>query len=128
MKVLLVEPGKAPKETELEDTLEAMQKAVGGLMEAVYPFEDTVALICNEEGKLLGLPLNRALYSPEDGKLYDIVAGTFFLCSAPADSEKFDSLSEEQLRHYRRLFQMPELFLRLNGRLAVLPAKEETPT
>jgi hypothetical protein len=47
MKVLLVEPGKAPKGTELEGTLEAMQKAVGGLMEAVYPFEDAVALICN---------------------------------------------------------------------------------
>jgi len=121
MKVLLVEPGKAPSAVELEDTLEAMQQAVGGLIQAVYPFEDLVALVCCEEGKLLGFPLNRALFSPENGSCYDVIAGTFFLCGAPPDSEHFESLSEEQLERYRARFQTPELFLRVGKGLCVLP-------
>ena len=61
MKVLLIEPGRVPRPTDVGDNLESMQKAVGGLIQAVYPFEEPVALICNEDGKLLGLPLNRSL-------------------------------------------------------------------
>ena len=61
MKVLAVEPGKVPYETEIESGLESLQKAVGGSIEAVYPYEDPVAVICNEEGKLMGLPLNLSL-------------------------------------------------------------------
>ena len=55
MKVLKLEPGEHPKELEITDSLESMQSIVGGIIQAIYPFEDTVALICNEEGKLLGL-------------------------------------------------------------------------
>lgn len=51
MRVLMVEPGKPPYETELKDGLKSMQKAVGGYIEGCYPFEDPVALICNENGK-----------------------------------------------------------------------------
>ena len=61
MRILLVEPGKAPRPTEIGDGLESMQVVVGGSIQAVYPFEEPVALICNEEGKCLGLPLNRVL-------------------------------------------------------------------
>ena len=77
MKVLFIEPGKPPRPAIIPQTLAAMQKAVGGLIQAVYPFDDPVALICNEEAKLEGLPLNRALRD-EDGNIYDIIAGTFF--------------------------------------------------
>ena len=63
LKVLLIEPEKYPKVIEIDDTLEAMQEVVGGQIEEYMPFEDEVAIICNEEGKLLGLPLNRAIYS-----------------------------------------------------------------
>lgn len=52
--VLLVEPGKYPKPIEIEDTLEAMQEVVGGDIEEYMPFEDEVAIICNEEGKMNG--------------------------------------------------------------------------
>ena len=42
--------------------MESMQQLVGGLIQVLYPFRDAeVALICNDEGKLLGLPFNRAL-------------------------------------------------------------------
>ena len=81
---------------ELEDSLGAMQRCVGGTIEAVYePGGRDAALICNDEGKLLNLPLNRALRD-EEGEIYDIIAGTFFGCGAPPDSESFTSRSEER--------------------------------
>ena len=95
MQVVIVEPRKEPMVQNIGNDLKAMQEIVGGTIQAVYPFEEPIALICNEEGKLLGLPLNRALRD-ETGAVYDIVAGTFFLCAAPADSEHFESLTEEQ--------------------------------
>lgn len=65
--VLLIEPGKYPKQIEIEDTLEAMQSLVEGDIEEYMPFEDEVAIICNEEGKMNGMPLNRGVYSePEN--------------------------------------------------------------
>lgn len=76
--VLCVKPGEKPKCIEIESGLDALQRAVGGYIEAVYPYEDPVALIVNEEGKLNGLPLNRALRD-EDNNIYDIVAGPFLV-------------------------------------------------
>ena len=61
--VLLIQPGKYPKTVAIEDSLEAMQALVGGDIEEYMPFEDEVALICNDEGKMNGLPLNRAVYA-----------------------------------------------------------------
>lgn len=98
MRILIVEPMKAPYEKEIAGDLKSMQAVVGGFIQAIYPFEDEeLALICNEEGKLIGLPLNRVL-KDEEGSIYDVVAGTFFLCRAPADSERFASLTGEQVR------------------------------
>ena len=76
--VLVVEPGKEPYVKEIDSGLESLQHEVGGCIEAIYPYEDPVALVCNEEGKLEGLPLNRALRD-EDGDIYDVVAGTFMV-------------------------------------------------
>ncbi len=67
--VLIVEPGKEPYVKEIDSGLESLQHEVGGYIEAIYPYEDPVALVCNEEGKLEGLPLNRALRD-EDGDIY----------------------------------------------------------
>ena len=126
MKVLFVEAGKKPRETEIESTFEAMQVVVGGCIQAIYPFEEAVALVCHEEGKLLNLPLNRALYSPDTGDCYDVIAGPFFLCSATPDSDQFESLSDEQITHYSTRFGHPEEFLRINGTLLCVPIEEET--
>ena len=109
MTVLLIEPGKTPRHMEIDGTLERMQQVVGGYIQAIYPFEDPVALICNEEGKLLGLPLNRAL-KDEAGDICDIIAGTFFICGAPLDSESFASLEAVYLDKYQQLFACPEVF------------------
>ena len=76
--------------------------------------------VCNDEGKLLNLPPNRALRDC-NGAIYDIVAGTFFLCAASADSDRFESLTDEQAQTYMERFAMPEQFIKVNGAIVVLP-------
>ena len=120
MKILLVEPEKAPERMEIYGDLESMQQIVGGSIQAIYPFDEPIALICNEEGKLDGLPLNRALRD-EDGTIYDVITGTFFLCGAPPEEESFASLSENQIQDFEARFHTPELFFRLHGRLVSIP-------
>ena len=100
MKVLVVEPLKPCYVQEIEG-LQAMREIVGGHIEAIYPYEEQVAVIVNEEGKLLGLPYNRPLLD-EHGVPYDIVCGTFFV--AGLSGETFTSLTEDQLRCYKELF------------------------
>ena len=109
MKILLIAPNAEPRPVEIDGSLASMQDLVGCLIEAVYPFSDHVALICNDEGKLIGLPQNRPLKHPETGEIYDIVYGTFFVCSAPADSEHFESLPDDLIEKYSKVFALPKL-------------------
>lgn len=120
MQVIVVEPKKKPTAQDIGSDLESMQKIVGGSIEAIYPFEEPVALICNEEGKLLNLPLNRALRDDE-GNVYDIISGTFFVCAAPPDSDRFEGLTDQQVKTYIERFATPEMFLNVGGDLFVLP-------
>lgn len=108
MNVLLVEPNADPRAIEIDGSLASMQSLVGGLIEAIYPFSDPIALICNDEGKLTGLPQNRPLKHPETGEIYDIVCGPFFLCSAPPDSENFESLPDDLIEKYSKVFALPK--------------------
>ena len=111
MKILVIEPLKPPYVKEIDGGLEAMQQIVGGLIQAIYPFDHPeIALICNEEGKLNRLPLNRALFD-SDGNIADIIAGTFFLCTAPTDSETFESLTDEQIEKYKKRFEALEVYI-----------------
>lgn len=107
--VLLVEPGKYPKPIEIEDTLEAMQEVVGGDIEEYMPFDDEVAIICNEEGKMNGSELNRAVYS-KDKQILDVIAGKFFVAYAPFESESFLSMSKDLMKKYEDKFRYPERF------------------
>lgn len=122
MRVLLVEPGKRPVLKEIDGSLKSMQEIVGGTIQALYPFEEPVALICNDEGKLLGLPLNRALRD-EEGRIYDVIAGTFFLCGAPEDTDHLESIPDSLAGSYRKRFDAPESFIRLNGKLICIPIR-----
>ena len=101
MKILFVEPGKEAQPAEIQGDLKEMQAIVGGRIQALYPWADPVALICNEEGKLLSLPLNREL---ED---YDMIAGNFFICGVEGDG--FVSLSDPLMIKYQEKFRYPEL-------------------
>ncbi len=220
--VLLVELNKYPKMIEIDDTLEAMQAVVGGDIEEYIPFEDEVAIVCHEEGKLIGLPPNRAVYAePEtveltyseladrfrnaesEGKkhltgyivfsqesfnkpydersrtyavssdnkafkaglggysiygscldgsdpcvrldgymrgenawkiekcylkeasreMLDIICGKFFICHAPYEAERFQSLPPDLAEKYREKFQYPERFARINDKIVAVPFK-----
>ena len=119
MRVLVVEPERRPEVKEINDSLKEMQGIVGGLIQPIY-LDDSVALVCNDEGKLMDLPANRGLRD-ENGQMYDIVFGTFFLCGAPADSDHFTSLTPEQIEQYRKMFYTPEMFWGMDGRIVCLP-------
>jgi hypothetical protein len=110
-----VEPGKAPKMVTIGDSLKSMQKIVGGDIEVYMPFVDPVAIICNEEGKINHLPLNRAVYGtdPETGEktVLDIIAGTFFIVYTPAESENMLGLPEDLAKKYEKIFRVPDTFI-----------------
>ena len=120
--VLVVEPGKEPYAKEIDSGLESLQHEVGGYIQAVYPFEEPVAIVCNEEGKMNGLPLNRALRD-DSGEIYDIVAGTFLVTGLTEDS--FGSLSPDLLRQFMTEFKMPEQFAKIGGRIVAIPMISE---
>ena len=120
--VLVVEPGKEPYGKEIDSGLESLQHEVGGYIEAVYPFEEPVAIVCNEEAKLEGLPLNRALRD-DDGDIYDIVAGPFMVVGLTEDS--FGSLSPELMQRFTVHFKTPEQFAKLGDRIVAIPMISE---
>ena len=107
--VILIEPGRYPKLIEIEDTLEAMQETVGGYIEEYMPFDDEVAIVCNEEGKMNGAELNRAIYS-NDKEILDIIAGKFFIAYTPIESESFLSMPKDLMKKYEDKFRYPERF------------------
>ena len=122
LSVLKIAPGQHPQQVEIDNNLKALQQAVGGSIAAVYPFADPVAIICNDEGKLMGLPLNRALRD-ENGEMYDAVAGDFLVVGL--GEEDFAALSPELTQKYEELFHQPETFMRLGRQMLVLPVPDE---
>ena len=94
LRILMVEPHKAPYETSVPHELTAMQQAVGGLIEVVRNGDGTL-IISNEEGKLLGMEGNRRIPG-------DVLAGPFFVVGDAG--ETFRSLTEEELERYRERF------------------------
>ena len=123
MQVLVIEPERRPKVRDIDGSLKSMQEIVGGLIQPIY-LDDSVALICNDEGKLMNLPANRGLRD-KDRQIYDIVFGTFFLCGTPADSDHFTSLTPEQIEQYQKLFYTPEMFLSIDGHIVCIPMEAD---
>ena len=101
IKVLVVEPMKPCRVQEISDTLEAIQRVVGGKIEAVFPFNESVAVVLNRDGKTHGLPFNRPLLD-SSGQPCDILCGTFFI--AGVQGEHFASLTDEQISRYKELY------------------------
>lgn len=112
IKVLLVEPEKCPEEIVIDDSLEAMQEVVGGDIKEYMPFDDDVAIIYNEGGKMRGLSLNRAVYVQDNDKkeMIDIICGKFFICYTPPESKSFQSLPDDIMKKYEEQFKYPERF------------------
>ena len=122
MTVLLVEPGKYPQPVEIGTDLEDLQKAVGGYIEVTYPFDENVGIVMNEEGKLEGLPLNRALRDDE-GQIYDVVAGSFLVVGLTEES--FGSLTPDQMQKFEQQFHQPEVFIHMGKGVMALPMPDE---
>ena len=122
--VLVVEPMKEPYVKEIDPGLHSLQAEVGGDIAASYPFDDPVGLVLNDEGKLIGLDLNRSLRD-EHGEIYDIVAGTFLVVGL--GEESFTSLPPELAQKYMEHFKQPEQFINLNGQIVALPVEPENP-
>ena len=95
-----------------------MQSLVGGMIEEYMPFVDEhdprvedVAIICDDEEKLKHSQLNRAIRD-NDGNIQDVIAGSFFICYAPIESERFESLPKDLEERFRKEFEYPEMILR----------------
>lgn len=119
---LLVKPNEYPQKVTIGAELNDLQEAVGGTITATYPFTDPVAIVCNDEGKLLGLPMNRALRD-EHGQTYDVLTGSFLVVGL--GKEDFASLSPELAQKYEQHFHQPETFVKLGGYLVILPTPDE---
>lgn len=98
IRVLYVQPGKYPEERTIPNTLRALQELVGGDIECCRPWRDSVCVICNDSGKIDGLPPNR-LYGHAD-----FLAGSFVVCGN--GGEDFISLTDRQVFLYERLYHM----------------------
>ena len=116
LRVLLLKPGELAEIAEIEDNLESMQRLVEGNIEEYMPFEDAsdprtgdCAIVCNEEGKMLGMELNRGIFD-QNGRLQEIIAGPFFICYAPVESERFLSMPPDLEEKMRKKFELPEQF------------------
>lgn len=107
MNVLVVEPGMAPYEKEINGLAE-MQDTVGGLIDAIYPFDDQVAVVCNDEAILLGMEFNRSMPGGYGG-----VFGPFFVCGIT--QEDFCALSPDRMEKYGKFFHKAEILLGVRG-------------
>jgi len=118
--VLIVEPHKEPYMKEIGTDLDSLQAEVDGLIQVIYPYEDLVGIVCNEEGKINGMELNRAIYS-EDNDIIDIIAGKFMVVGLDEDS--FGSLTPEQQEKFADMFATPESFLLIDNSITVIREK-----
>lgn len=118
MNVLLVCPEKYPEMVQIKPGLESLQQAVGGNIEITYPFDDRVAVVVNDEGKMNGLSPNRALRD-EKGQIYDVVCGNMLIAGLKEDS--LGSLTPKLADKFEKLFHQPEAFLRTGKGVMVVP-------
>lgn len=98
IRVMVIKPGHEPEITEIENTLKGFQEVVGGYIETVpmESIDDDLRVVLNEEGKIIGLPMNR-VWKPygAGGYAMDIMVGTIFIVSTHLDG--FASLTDEQI-------------------------------
>lgn len=122
--VLIVEPGKEPRREVIDSGLESMQGIVGGCIENAYFYEDPVAIVCNEDGKNIGLPLNRAVRD-DKGEMLDIIAGTFIITGLGESC--FASLPDDLMDKYEKQFKQPETFIRMGRGIMAIPIEPKKP-
>lgn len=110
-KVVVAKPGRKAEIREIPATYKALLDLVGGRIELTELVSDDTAVLCNEEGKLLGLEPNRGLYD-EDGRLLDIYCDTIVCIGARPDDEDFSSLTDPEIAVYMMMYGDPEFSVR----------------
>ena len=118
MDVLLIEPGQFPKRVQIGNELEDLQVAVGGYIEATYPFEDEVAIILNEEGKINGMPLNRAVFTEDQVYHYDVTDKVFEKAS------RYEDRKQEKDKFHEKKSVLEKLEERKDEAKATIGAKK----
>lgn len=114
IKCLLVKPYELPKEIEIDNTLEEKQKLVGGYIEQAFlPKDDSVVLICNEEGKINGMKPNRDIG-------HDIIFGPFLIVGNDYENGGYKSLTSEQILNYKIRFDKHSIVQTENRVLGIL--------
>ena len=114
IKCLLVKPYELPQEIEIDNTLEAKQKLVGGWIEQAFlPKDDSVVLICNEEGKINGMKANRDIG-------HDIIFGPFLIVGNDFENGGYKSLTDEQILNYKIRFDKHSIVQTENKILGIL--------
>ena len=113
LKVVKVSPMKAPVTCFIENTLEAKQKLVGGNITELYPFEEGVAFIGNEDVANNGGVANRVLFCEEEDST--ILLGDFFICGV--DDVYYTSLSDDLAAKYMEMFKYPEHIYRVGEKI-----------
>lgn len=116
LRIIVCRPMEKAEVIEIDDDLRSMQAVVGGMIEEYMPFYDEedervqdVAIVCDDAGKMKRSQMNRAI-EDDEGNILDIVAGTFFICYAPIESEKYLSLPKDLEEKFRKKFELPEMF------------------
>ena len=122
LRAVVVQPGEPAVVKEIDGSLPGLQNLVGGYIQISYPFDDAVGLICNDKGKLLGMPLNRSLKN-DAGEVYDILAGNFIIVGLSKDN--FASLTPEQEAKYLELYKVPERFEFIDGKIVASPISDK---
>lgn len=106
VKALIVEPGQIPYVKEIGADYESLFTILEGPLEGINPFGDEVSILCNEYSKVFGLPSNRALFDSK-GNVVEIIAGTFIVVGAKMYAEDYSSLTDGDIKKYRKIFEDP---------------------
>ena len=107
LKAIVIKPGKFAQVKDINPTYSALRSLVGGNIAMTYPFEDEyLAVISNEESKLLDLPPNRAIRRA-DGSVIDIYCGTMVVVALAPEGEYRD-LTNKEAKTVMKMWGVPE--------------------
>ena len=113
--ILVVPEGGYPVRKTIPNTLEAKQEEVGGFIEP-FGLKDGATIYCNDEGKLGPWNLNRAILASdisdeEEGRIVEMMAGTFIITGFDYETGEDMSLTDEQADYWEHRFHNPEILV-----------------
>ena len=129
MRILVIKHGKAPYTQDIDNDLETLQKLVDGYIQFTYPYNDSVAVMCNEDGKLMSnrCPPNRVMLD-DYGRVQDVIYGTMVILGISEIDGELTSLTEDQIEHYSEVFHYPnEFYIRPDGNIGYTEIEPEEP-